>query len=70
MLLDDHTRIRALGRKNPYEYEQSQNYLKQMEIETMNFIENNGGPAADKMRTRITKHKKEFELIRREMRQL
>lgn len=28
MLLDDHTRIRALGRKNPYEYEQSQNYLK------------------------------------------
>ena len=34
MLLDDHTRIRALGRKNPLEYEQSQNYLKQMEIET------------------------------------
>lgn len=53
MLLDDHTRIRALGRKNPYEYDQAQNFLKQMEIEIMNFNENNGGPQADKMRTRI-----------------
>ena len=36
----------------------------------MNFIENNGGPTADKMRTRITKHKKDFEVIRREMRKM
>lgn len=36
----------------------------------MNFIENNGGPAADRMRQRITRHKKDFEVVRREMRQL
>lgn len=70
LLLDDHTMVKALGRRNPYEYEKAQNFLKQMEIETMNYIENNGGPTADKMRTKITKHKKDFEVLRREMRQL
>ena len=36
----------------------------------MNFMENNGGPTADKMRQRITRHKKDFEVLRREMRGL
>lgn len=36
----------------------------------MNYTENNGGPLADKVRTRIGKHKKDFEVLRREMRKL
>ena len=44
--------------ENPYEYEQAQNYLKQMEIESMNFMESQDYNAeGDQVRARIQKHK-------------
>jgi len=39
-----------------------------MEIETMNFMENNSSEAGDEMRKRIQKHKKNFDSLRKEMR--
>ena len=53
-MLDDPSRVKSITNsksfqyqfvhfrsylENPYEYEQAQNYLKQMEIESMNFME-------------------------------
>ena len=38
--------------KNPYEYEQAQNYLKQMEIEIMNISDQNG-MEGDLVRNRV-----------------
>lgn len=70
VLLEDRCKLKALGRRNPYEYDQAQNHLSQMEIEVMEFISSHGGPVADRMRQRINKHKKDFEVLRREMRSL
>ena len=53
--------------ENPYEYEQAQNYLKQMEIECMNIIDASG-VEGDLVRQRIQKHKAEFDRIRKEIR--
>ena len=57
--------------ENPYEYEQAQNYLKQMEIECMNFMESEyANSEGDAVRARISKAKQEFNAVRREIRQI
>ena len=56
--------------ENPFEYNQAQDYLKQMEIESMNFMESNNDIEGDQVRARIQKHKQEFNEIRREMRKI
>ena len=40
-ILDDPSQIKNISSQNPYEYEQAQNYLKQMEIESMNLSDDN-----------------------------
>ena len=51
---------------NPYEYEQANNFLKQMEIESMNFGDDSA--EGDQVRKLIQQHKREFDKVRREMR--
>ena len=40
-ILDDPSQTKNISNQNPYEYEQAQNYLKQMEIESMNLSDDN-----------------------------
>ena len=40
-ILDDPSQTKNISIQNPYEYEQAQNYLKQMEIESMNLSDDN-----------------------------
>ena len=43
---------KMISSRNPYEYEQAQNYLKQMEIESMNLMDAQG-VEGDLIRQRI-----------------
>ena len=38
-MLDDPSEVKMIESKNPYEYEQAMNYLKQMEVEVMNITD-------------------------------
>ena len=67
MLADPHEK-KMISHKNPYEYEQAQNYLKQMEIESMNIMDTGSSVEGDIVRQRITKHKQEFDKVRKEIR--
>ena len=66
-MLDDPTESKMLWNKNPYEYEQAQNYLKQMEIESMNIMDGSGAQG-DIVRQRVQRFKAEFDRIRKEIR--
>lgn len=54
---------------DPKEYSQAQTFLKQMEIESMNFLESDEyshhKKEGDQVRKRIQKHKKEFDAVRK-----
>ena len=75
LLLQDQERLSKYLKVNrdPKEYTQSQNLLKQMEIESMNFMESSeyaqNRREGDLIRKKIQKHKREFDQVRREMRQ-
>ena len=45
------------------------NYLKQMEVELMNITDQNSAEG-DLVRSRVQKHKKDFDTIRKQMRTL
>ena len=66
-MLDDPSETKMISHKNPYEYEQAQTYLKQMEIESMNIMDASG-LQGDVVRQRIQKHKADFDRVRKEIR--
>ena len=68
VMLADPSEEKMITSKNPYEYEQAQNYLKQMEIESMNIMDTSG-LEGDIVRQRIQKHKASFDKVRKQIRQ-
>ena len=73
-LMKDESKLNSYFRVNsdPLEYEQASNSLKQMEIESMNFMESDeyaqNRKEGDLIRKKIQKHKREFDLVRKQMR--
>lgn len=75
-LMQDDARMQVYfkAQRDPKEYTQAQTFLKQMEIESMNFFESaeygTHKKEGDQVRKRIQKHKKEFDSVRKELRKL
>ena len=68
-MIDHPTSQKSISKENPYEYSQAQNYLKQMEIEQMNILENDENSSEAKTaKTSFQRNKKAFEKIRKDLR--
>lgn len=68
-MLDNPSATKRVQKENPYEFSQAQNYLKQMEIEQMNILENDEtSNESREVKTSFQKHKKTFDKIRKEIR--